>query len=81
MATVGFDLAQNSWTDLGTTPCFVQCVGDDALVVIDTVTPGTLGADAHVLRSDGDSSMDIGLTGQHAYARGIGGTGRIIVSR
>jgi hypothetical protein len=81
MATTAFDLAQNTWTDLGTTPCFVQCVGDDALVVIDTVAPGAVDVPAHILRGDGDSSMDIGLSGQHAYARGVGGTGRIIVSR
>jgi len=79
MATTRVQLLPASWTDCGTTPCYVQNTGtDQAFYVIDTAAPGAVSdistVPAHVLMSDGDDLADvnISLTGQRVYARGKG---------
>lgn len=80
MATKGFALTKTAWTDLGPTPCFVQLVPPErVLFVIDTVTPASLQANAHVLGA-GELSADISLTGQRVFARAVGASASVVVS-
>lgn len=83
MATTGFDLTAAAWTSLGTTPCTVQLLSDDCLLIVDTVAPAALPAEpaALVLQQGGETIVDIQVASQNVYARGYGGAARVVVVR
>lgn len=80
--TTRYTLTDQSWTDLGAGPLFVELIGvATALLVIDTAAPGSIGADAQVLALDRLHSGTFGSSANHIYARaGTGSTTYIVTS-
>lgn len=83
MATTETTLATDAWTDLGTTPCTLQVRNGTIRFVIDGSAPTDLKA-AHLVLGFDEKSADIGISGQHVYARcgdAPGMTARVVVAR
>lgn len=83
MATTRYALTSSAWTDLGAAPSFIQAINGDVFFVIESTIPTTLRTDCHALTPGGDTTADIGLTG-NVYARAGGAAGVpavVIVSR
>lgn len=69
MATTGFTLTTDAWTDLGASPCTVQLRRGSARIVVQTSpAPTDLAAD-HFTLSSKEGSADIGVASQNVYAR------------
>ena len=69
MATTSHQVTPYAWTDVGTTPCFIQNNSTGIVrFVIDTAVPSTLSAPGHSLGGT-EPSADISLPGQRVYAR------------
>lgn len=81
-------LTDATWVDLGLAPCFLQSVRfgplnipGDVAFVIDGLPPVGLNVPAHEL-THGNLTADVGLDGQHVYARALDSRGAVLsVSR
>ena len=82
MATTGFPVTSDQWTDLGATPCFLQNLSSYPVVfVVETAAPGSLNAAGHVLSPTGEMSANVGITGQKVFAKAANRPATLVVSR
>lgn len=83
MATTEFALTRSTWTDLGTTPCALQCVSNFALTfVVDTAAPASAATRGHILTNPGEASANVALTGQRVFARAlVADSASVVVTR
>lgn len=73
MATKSTAINGTSWTDLGTTPCFLELVGTNEVVfVIEVVAPGDIKAEGHILSDNanqGERTANVSITNNRVFAR------------